>query len=147
MPISKSRSMESLLNVGAYTCDESCYNSSNNLSHSVNCKNHLQSKQRGEEPAKTGRARFIAEIDEIRINPIVSKKGYLNILDDKIAGWSKRFVTVRRPYVFIYNSDRDMIERSLINLSTAQIVYNEEQIEMFKVTFKIYLYSTSFENF
>ena len=41
---------------------------------------------------------------------------------------------MRRPYVFIYNSERDLIERSLINLSTAQIVYNEEQIEMFKVS-------------
>ena len=63
----------------------------------------------------------------------MSKKGYLNFLDDKSAGWIKKFVTVRRPYVFIYNSDRDPLERSLINLSAAQIVYNEEQIEMFKV--------------
>ena len=127
--------MESLLSVGGgYTCDQSCYNSSNNLSHSINCKHH-HSKQLNPGGGRVGhRARFIAEIDEIRINPIVSKKGYLNFLDDKSAGWAKRFVTVRRPYVFIYNSERDLIERSLINLSTAQIVYNEEQIEMFKVS-------------
>ncbi len=133
MPISKSRSMESLLNVGAYTCDEACYNSSKNLSHCVNCRHHHSNRALSPGPRGCARARFIAEIDEIRINPIVSKKGYLNFLDDKSAGWTKKFVTVRRPYVFIYNSDRDPLERSLINLSAAQIVYNEEQIEMFKV--------------
>lgn len=76
------------------------------------------------------RARYIAEIEEVRINPIVSKKGYLNFLEEKSIGWSKRFVTIRRPYVFIYSNERDPLERGLINLSSSQIVYNEEQIEM-----------------
>jgi len=35
--------------------------------------------------------------------------------------------------VFIYNSDKDPLERGIINLSVAQIVYNEEQIEMLQV--------------
>lgn len=76
------------------------------------------------------RAKYIAEIEEVRINPIVSKKGFLNFLEEKSIGWSKKFVTIRRPFVFIYNNDRDPLERGLINLSSSQIVYNEEQIEM-----------------
>ena len=35
----------------------------------------------------------------------------------------------RRPLLFVYNNDRDPLERGVINLSTAQILYNEEQLE------------------
>ena len=35
--------------------------------------------------------------------------------------------------MFIYNSEKDPLERGIINLSIAQIVYNEEQIEMLQV--------------
>jgi len=40
--------------------------------------------------------------------------------------------------VFIYNSDKDPLERGIINLSVAQIVYNEEQIEMLQVIVFLY---------
>ena len=83
--------MESLLSVSAYGCDESCYDSSNNLNHSINCKHHPSNK-RVSSPSRNSRAKFIAEMDEIRINPIVSKKGYLNFLDDKSPRWIKKFV-------------------------------------------------------
>ena len=36
--------------------------------------------------------KYIAEIEEVRVNPIVSKKGYLNFLEEKSIGWSKRYV-------------------------------------------------------
>jgi kinesin family protein 1 len=36
---------------------------------------------------------------------------------------------IRRPLLFVYNNDRDPLERGVINLSTAQILYNEEQLE------------------
>ena len=39
-----------------------------------------------------GKAKYIAEIDELRINPIVSKRGYLAFLEEKSVGWIKRFV-------------------------------------------------------
>jgi hypothetical protein len=41
--------------------------------------------------------------------------------------------TIRRPYVFLYNNEKDPLERGIINLSIAKIVYNEEQMEMLKV--------------
>jgi hypothetical protein len=84
------------------------------------------------------RAKFIGEIEEIRINPVISRKGYLNFLEEKSIGWSKRFVTIRRPYVFVYNNEKDLLERSIFNLSTAQIVYNEEEIEMLQVGFYLF---------
>ncbi|KAK7888798.1 hypothetical protein WMY93_024358 [Mugilogobius chulae] len=76
--------------------------------------------------------RFVPDIQEIRVSPIVSKKGYLNFLEPNTNGWIKRFVVVRRPYVYIYNSDRDGVERAILNLSSAQVEYSEDQQAMLK---------------
>lgn len=66
-------------------------------------------------------------------SPIVSKKGYLHFLEPHTNGWVKRFVVVRRPYVYIYNSDKDAVERAVLNLSKAQVEYSEDQQAMLKV--------------
>lgn len=66
-------------------------------------------------------------------SPIVSKKGYLHFLEPHTAGWAKRFVVVRRPYAYLYNSDKDSVERFVLNLSTAQVEYSEDQQAMLKV--------------
>ncbi|KAM6177697.1 kinesin-like protein KIF1A isoform 17-T17 [Rhynchocyon petersi] len=63
---------------------------------------------------------LVPDIQEIRVSPIVSKKGYLHFLEPHTAGWAKRFVVVRRPYAYMYNSDKDSVERFVLNLSTAQ---------------------------
>lgn len=41
--------------------------------------------------------------------------------------------TVRRPYVFIFRDEKDPVERALINLTTAQVEYSEDQLAMVKV--------------
>lgn len=66
-------------------------------------------------------------------SPIVSKKGYLHFLEPHTNGWVKRYVVVRRPYVYIYNSERDTVERAILNLSSAQVEYSEDQQAMLKV--------------
>ncbi|XP_049853671.1 kinesin-like protein unc-104 isoform X6 [Schistocerca gregaria] len=76
---------------------------------------------------------YVPEMEEIRISPVVSRKGYLNILEHKTNGWKKRWVAVRRPYVFIFREEKDPVERALINLATAQVEYSEDQLEMVKV--------------
>lgn len=76
---------------------------------------------------------YVPEVEEIRISPVVSRKGYLNILEHKTNGWKKRWVTVRRPYVFIFRDEKDPVERALINLTTAQVEYSEDQLAMVKV--------------
>ncbi|KAM6963342.1 kinesin-like protein KIF1A [Aplochiton taeniatus] len=83
------------------------------------------------EPKARGRA-FIPDIQEIRVSPIVSKKGYLHFLEPNTNGWVKRYVVVRRPYVYIYNTDRDSVERAILNLSSAQVEYSEDQQAMLK---------------
>ncbi|XP_077462838.1 kinesin-like protein KIF1A isoform X8 [Stigmatopora argus] len=76
--------------------------------------------------------RFVPDIQEIRVSPIVSKKGYLHFLEPHTNGWVKRYVAVRRPYVYIYNTERDGVERAILNLSAAQVEYSEDQQAMLK---------------
>ncbi|XP_052331520.1 kinesin-like protein KIF1A isoform X25 [Oncorhynchus keta] len=76
--------------------------------------------------------RFVPDIQEIRVSPIVSKKGYLHFLEPHSNGWVKRYVVVRRPYVYIYNTERDSVERAILNLSSAHVEYSEDQQAMLK---------------
>ncbi|KAK6320689.1 hypothetical protein J4Q44_G00097960 [Coregonus suidteri] len=76
--------------------------------------------------------RFVPDIQEIRVSPIVSKKGYLHFLEPHTNGWVKRYVVVRRPYVYIYNTERDSVERAILNLSSAHVEYSEDQQAMLK---------------
>ncbi|XP_062251408.1 kinesin-like protein KIF1A isoform X1 [Platichthys flesus] len=82
--------------------------------------------------AKLRIRRFVPDIQEIRVSPIVSKKGYIHFLEPHTNGWVKRFVVVRRPYVYIYNTERDAVERAILNLSSAQVEYSEDQQAMLK---------------
>ncbi|XP_051561927.1 kinesin-like protein KIF1A isoform X3 [Myxocyprinus asiaticus] len=78
---------------------------------------------------------FVPDIQEIRVSPIVSKKGYLHFLEPHSNDWVKKFVVVRRPYVYIYNTDRDTVERAILNLSSAQVEYSEDQQAMLKTPY------------
>ncbi|XP_023595177.1 kinesin-like protein KIF1B isoform X1 [Trichechus manatus latirostris] len=85
--------------------------------------------------ARAGKHEFlnlVPDIEEIRAGSVVSKKGYLHFKEPLSSNWAKHFVVVRRPYVFIYNSDKDPVERGIINLSTAQVEYSEDQQAMVK---------------
>ncbi|XP_069597800.1 kinesin-like protein KIF1B isoform X7 [Ranitomeya imitator] len=85
--------------------------------------------------ARAGKNEFlnlVPDIEELRPGSVVSKKGYLNFKEPQSHSWAKQYVVVRRPYVFIYNSDKDPVERCLINLSTAQVEYSEDQQAMVK---------------
>uniref|UniRef100_A0A3B3STU8 Kinesin family member 1B n=1 Tax=Paramormyrops kingsleyae TaxID=1676925 RepID=A0A3B3STU8_9TELE len=86
--------------------------------------------------ARAGKNEFlnlVPDIEEMRPGSVVSKKGYLNFMEPRSNSWVKHFVAVRRPYVFIYNSDKDPVERGVLNLSTAQVEYSEDQQAMLKV--------------
>ncbi|XP_026882439.2 kinesin-like protein KIF1A isoform X6 [Electrophorus electricus] len=84
------------------------------------------------EERKVRSCTFVPNIQEIRVSPIVSKKGYLHFLEPHTSGWVKRYVVVRRPYVYMYRSERDSVERAVINLSSAQVEYSEDQQTMLR---------------
>ena len=37
-------------------------------------------------------ALYLPEVEEIRVSPVVSRKGYLHFLEEKTSGWVKRWV-------------------------------------------------------
>ncbi|XP_041129432.1 kinesin-like protein KIF1B isoform X3 [Polyodon spathula] len=85
--------------------------------------------------ARAGKNEFlnlVPDIEEMRPGSVVSKKGYLNFMEPRSNSWVKYFVVVRRPYVFMYNNDKDPVERGVLNLSTAQVEYSEDQQAMLK---------------
>ncbi|XP_068453451.1 kinesin-like protein KIF1B isoform X3 [Clinocottus analis] len=85
--------------------------------------------------ARAGKNEFlnlVPDIEEMRPGSVVSKKGVLSFMEPRSNSWVKHFVVVRRPYVFIYNSDKDPVERGVLNLSTAQVEYSEDQQAMLK---------------
>uniref|UniRef100_A0A671TB91 plus-end-directed kinesin ATPase n=1 Tax=Sinocyclocheilus anshuiensis TaxID=1608454 RepID=A0A671TB91_9TELE len=75
---------------------------------------------------------LVPDIEEMRPGSVVSKKGFLSFMESRSNSWVKHFVVVRRPYVFIYNNDKDPVERGVLNLSTAQVEYSEDQQAMLK---------------
>ncbi|XP_046809875.1 kinesin-like protein unc-104 isoform X16 [Lucilia cuprina] len=76
---------------------------------------------------------YVPELEEIRVSPVVARKGLLNVLEHGGSGWKKRWVIVRRPYVFIYKSEKDPVERAVLNLGTAQVECSEDQAAMVKI--------------
>jgi len=114
--------------------------SSDNLSSAAGCDGLVGGKKVSssmrEFPDEDGL--FVPDVEEIRISPVVSRKGYLNFLDET-NGWIKRYVVVRRPFVYLYHGERDLVERGLINLATSTVEFNDESQDMIKArnTFSI----------
>lgn len=79
-----------------------------------------------ERDTKMGR-QMIPCVEAIMINPVISRRGYLLVLEQGSSHWTRRFVVVRRPYLLFYRSARDPIERSIINLSTAVVEYSADK--------------------
>ncbi|VDN07186.1 unnamed protein product [Thelazia callipaeda] len=76
---------------------------------------------------------LIPEVTEERVGIVVSRKGYMNFLEEKTQGWVKRWVVVRRPYILLFRDDKDMVIRGIINLANARVEYSEDQQAMLKV--------------
>uniref|UniRef100_A0AAZ1XLX8 PH domain-containing protein n=1 Tax=Oreochromis aureus TaxID=47969 RepID=A0AAZ1XLX8_OREAU len=82
--------------------------------------------------ARAAKNEFLNLVPDIEEISVVSKKGKLSFTEPRSNSWVKHFVVVRQPYVFIYNSDKDAVERGVLNLSTAQVEYSEDQQAMLK---------------
>ena len=50
---------------------------------------------------------------------------------------------VRRPFMFLYQDEKDPVERALINLATAQIQYSEDQQAMILVRYVYRIFEIS----
>ena len=84
--------MESLTSISEASCFEEGTVSQLNASSSIPVRHRRVSPGSSSASRHGTRLKYIAEIEEVRVNPIVSKKGYLNFLEEKSIGWSKKFV-------------------------------------------------------
>lgn len=73
---------------------------------------------------------LIPELEEARLSPVVSKRGYLNYMEDREQKWFKRWFVVIRPYLIVYSNSREQVERDIINLTTSQISLPEEDLNI-----------------
>ncbi|CAJ0566193.1 unnamed protein product, partial [Mesorhabditis spiculigera] len=78
-------------------------------------------------------ALLVPEVTEERVGVVVSKKGYMNFLEEKTQGWLKKWVVVRRPYLLLFRDEKDLVIRGVINLANARVEYSEDQQAMLKV--------------
>uniref|UniRef100_A0A2H1WUC8 Kinesin-like protein unc-104 n=1 Tax=Spodoptera frugiperda TaxID=7108 RepID=A0A2H1WUC8_SPOFR len=78
-------------------------------------------------------ALYVPDCEEVRVSAAVARRGHLNVLQHGTHGWKKRWLVVRRPYVFIYRDERDPIERAVINLANAHVEYSEDQEQMVRM--------------
>ena len=76
---------------------------------------------------------FIPDLEEVPMSSMIARKGYLNVLEHGCSGWKKRWIVVRRPYIFIYKTEKDNIERAVLNLNNAQVDCSEDQMAMIKI--------------
>lgn len=73
---------------------------------------------------------LIPELEEARLSPVVSRRGYLNYMEDREQKWFKRWFVVVRPYLIVYSNSREQVERDIINLTTSQINLPEEDLNI-----------------
>lgn len=73
---------------------------------------------------------LIPELEEVRISPVVSKRGYLNYMENREQKWFKRWFVVVRPYLIVFSNSREQVERDIINLTTAQIELPEDDLNI-----------------
>ncbi|VDD74722.1 unnamed protein product [Mesocestoides corti] len=73
----------------------------------------------------------LRKIREVRISPVVNRKGALLISDDLHPGWVLRWIVVRRPFLYVYENEKDTLERRIINLTKAQTQYSADEAEIF----------------
>ncbi|KAL4710919.1 hypothetical protein ACJJTC_002549 [Scirpophaga incertulas] len=78
-------------------------------------------------------ALYVPDCEEVRVSAAVARRGHLNVLQHGTHGWKKRWLVVRRPYVFIYRDERDPVERAVINLANAHVEYSEDQEQMVRM--------------
>uniref|UniRef100_A0A6G1SN16 Kinesin-like protein unc-104 n=1 Tax=Aceria tosichella TaxID=561515 RepID=A0A6G1SN16_9ACAR len=73
---------------------------------------------------------LVPELEEARLSPVVSRRGFLYYRQQSEEKWFKRWFVVIRPYLIIYSNPREQVERDIINLTTSQIILPEKDLDI-----------------
>ncbi|XP_063683254.1 kinesin-like protein unc-104 isoform X2 [Bolinopsis microptera] len=61
------------------------------------------------------------ELLEFRLSNEISKRGWLHFMNMESRTWDRRFCVIQRPFLILYNTDKDPCPRWVLNLSTCRI--------------------------
>ncbi|KAF9408806.1 kinesin-like protein Klp8 [Podila epigama] len=87
--------------------------------------------------------KFQSEAKFITKSETVSKSGYLHYPESKDDVWVKRWFVIRRPYMYIYNSNSETEELCVINLTQIRVDYKRDLEEMLNRQFVFAIYTTN----
>ena len=69
---------------------------------------------------------LVHDISHKKSNTAV-KRGFIQ-LSEYEGLWRKFYAVLKRPYIYLYYNDKDPIERDFINLATAKLQFNQDQL-------------------
>ncbi|GBC06139.1 hypothetical protein RclHR1_06640017 [Rhizophagus clarus] len=91
-------------------------------------------------------SKLVAQVRMVAKTDTITKKGYLFTPENAGESWVKRWYVLRRPYLFIYESQKETLEQGVINLSSVRVDYQkctEEMLQRQNV-FAIYTNNNSY---
>ncbi|KAI9491045.1 hypothetical protein BDB00DRAFT_789841 [Zychaea mexicana] len=91
-----------------------------------------------------GSSKLLAEVKLVTQSDNVSKRGYLTYQESAVHDkWVKRWLVIRRPYIYIYSNHTETDEQGVINVSSVRIDYNRALEQMIERTNVFALYTNN----
>ncbi|KAI7850116.1 hypothetical protein BDC45DRAFT_573253 [Circinella umbellata] len=91
-----------------------------------------------------GSSKLLAEVKLVTQSDTVSKRGYLTYQESAVHDkWVKRWLVIRRPYIYIYTNHTETDEQGVINVSSVRIDYNRALEQMIERTNVFALYTSN----
>ncbi|KAI9267970.1 hypothetical protein BDA99DRAFT_558160 [Phascolomyces articulosus] len=91
-----------------------------------------------------GSSKLLAEVKLVTQSDNVSKRGYLTYQESAVHDkWVKRWLVIRRPYIYIYTNHTETDEQGVINVSSVRIDYNRALEQMIERTNVFALYTNN----
>lgn len=90
--------------------------------------------------------KLIADVKTVTRSDTVVKKGYLYTPENNSEQWVRRWYVLRRPYLFVYDSNRETEELGAINLSAVRLDYQTDLERMLdrRFVFAIYTHNNAY---
>ncbi|CAG8781404.1 9689_t:CDS:2, partial [Acaulospora morrowiae] len=74
--------------------------------------------------------KLVAQVRMMAKTDTITKKGYLYTPENTDDYWVKRWFVLRRPYLFIYESQKETEEQGVINLASVRVDYKKDLEDM-----------------
>ncbi|KAG9294943.1 hypothetical protein G9A89_017737 [Geosiphon pyriformis] len=87
--------------------------------------------------------KLVAQVRMVDKTDAITKKGYLFTPDNADDYWVKRWYVLRRPYLFIYESQKETEEQGVINLDSVRVDYKKDLELMLERQFVFAIYTNN----